>query len=379
MKRITFAVLAIALLFALVLSGCSSGSTSSTSAGAPAQGQVFKLSYNINYNATQIPGKICYYFADQLNKRSNGRLNVTVYPAGTLSAPEAVYQSVVDGVSDLGQHTITYTPGRFLAIEATHLPYSFSDGWVSTHVNTDFLLKYMPPSFNDTKVFFAVAPGPYGIMAGKNTSPVNTPADIKGKKVRVTGATGTAFVEAYGGTAMGITMNEAYDAASKGVVDMMIAPPEALKGWNFADVTSSMTMPPLAYCTANVLIMNKNKWNSLPKDLQDLITSVAKENVDYYGYAWWYSDLGGMDFLAAKGSKMIYPDKSTYPLWETPLQGMINKYYADAKAAGLPGEEYYSFVKERGKYYTENHSAKKEDMIKFIESNVLNIDTKGAK
>jgi len=368
MKKVGYIALAMALFVVLVLSGCSSGGTSS--------GQVFELSYNINYNATQIPGKVAYYFADQLNKRSNGRLKVTVYPAGTLSAPEAVYKSVVDGVADFGQHTITYTPGRFLAIEATHLPYTFSDGWVSTRVNTDFINKFKPVSFNDTQLFFAVAPGPYGLMAGKNTAPINTPADIKGKKVRVTGATGTAFVEAYGGTAMGITMNEAYDAASKGVVDIMIAPPEAMKGWNFADVTSTMTVAPLGYCTSNVLVMNKGKWNSLPKDLQDLINKVATENVDYYGYAWWYADQQGMDFFTGKGGKMIYPDKATYPQWENPLQSMITKYIADAKAAGLPGDEYYNYVKERGKYYTDNHSAKKEDMVKFIETNVLNINTK---
>ena len=150
-----------------------------------------------------------------------------------------------------------------------------------------------------------------------------------------------------------------------------------MKGWNFADVTSSMTVAPLGYCTSNVLIMNKSKWNSLPKDLQDLINTVALENVDYYGYAWWYSDLQGMDyFTGQKGGKLIYPDKSTYPLWENPLQGMINKYISDAKAAGLPGEEYYAYVKERGKYYTDNHSAQKDAVIKFIEGNVLNINTK---
>ena len=154
MKKTAFMALAIALFIVLVFSGCSSEKTTTsapaTSSGATSSApttsnsKVYELSYNINYNATQIPGKVCYYFADQLNKRSNGRLKVTVYPAGTLSAPEAVYQSVVDGIADFGQHTITYTPGRFLAIEATHLPYTFSDGWVSTRVNTDFLNKFQP-------------------------------------------------------------------------------------------------------------------------------------------------------------------------------------------------------------------------------------------
>jgi TRAP-type C4-dicarboxylate transport system substrate-binding protein len=381
MKKYIYFILAAILLVVLVFSGCSSEKTTSapaTSAAATttqAQQKVIELSYNINYNATQIPGKVCYYFADQLNKRSNGQLQVTVYPAGTLSDPAQVYQSVVDGIADFGQHTVTYTPGRFLEVEAAHLPYNFSDGWVSTRVNTDFINEFKPASLNDTHFFFAVAPGPYELQACTNTPAIHIPADLKGKKMRVTGATGTAFVEAYGGTAVGITMNEAYDAASKGVFDIIIAPPEALKGWNFADVVSSMTMVPYGYCTANMLVMNKDKWASLPQDMQDLVNTVAAECVDYYGYSWWYSDIIGMDHLASMGKEIIYPEKSTYPDWEAPLQGMINKYYDDAEAAGLPGEEYYNYVKERGQYYMDNHTAQKDEMMKFIEDNVLNIST----
>src|SRR5512147_1174459 len=99
MKRFWLIPLVIVLLVVLVFSGCSSNSptptqttsapttsapTTSSVSPTPTKQEVIELSYNINYNATQLPAKYCYYFADQVNKQSNGRVKMTVYPAGTL-------------------------------------------------------------------------------------------------------------------------------------------------------------------------------------------------------------------------------------------------------------------------------------------------------
>jgi TRAP-type C4-dicarboxylate transport system substrate-binding protein len=132
--------------------------TTTSATPTPTQQPVIELSYNINYNATQLPAKYCYYFADQVNKQTNGRVKITVYPSGTLSPPEAVYQSVLTGVADMGQHTVTYTPGQFLALEATHVPYAFTDGWISSNVNTDFVNHFQPASM-PMQISVGVAPG----------------------------------------------------------------------------------------------------------------------------------------------------------------------------------------------------------------------------
>jgi TRAP-type transport system periplasmic protein len=384
MKRFWLIPLVVILLIGLVISGCSSSTptttapqtttsqTTTTATPTPTQQPVIELSYNINYNATQLAAKYCYYFADQVNKQTNGRVKITVYPAGTLSPPEAVYQSVLTGVADMGQHTVTYTPGQFLALEATHVPYAFTDGWMSSNVNTDFVNHFQPASNADTKFLFGVAPGPYVLQAFKSAgTDFNKASDVKGKKVRVTGTIGTAITQAWGGVPISITVNEAYDAATKGLIEATLLPMEAQKGWKFAEISRSVTLLPFGYCTANIGVMNLKRWNSLPKDIQDIILKVAKDMPSVAGKAWWYSDIDAKKFMDANGVKLIKPAAEDAAAWTEPTKPLVDDYIARANAAGLPGAEYIKYIAERAKYYSDNHTATEAETIAFVEKEIL--------
>jgi TRAP-type C4-dicarboxylate transport system substrate-binding protein len=370
MKRLRFLVSvgSICIVVVLVL-----GAFMPQSGNAQARKEpVIELSYNINYNLSQIPGKYCLYFGDQINKATNGMVKVTTYPAGTISAPEVVYQTVLTGIADMGQHTTTYTPGQFLAIEVTHIPYAFPDGWVSSHVNTDFVNHFKPKSNSDTKFLFAAAPGPYVLHTFKKAgSDITKVSDMKGKKIRVTGAIGTALVKAWGAIPMSITVNETYEAALKGLVDGTLLPIEVQKGWNLADVSRSITLLPFGYCTSNVGVMNLKKWNSLPKDIQEIILKVAGDMPDKAGKAWWYSDLEALDYFASKGGKVITPSAEDAKGWLEAVKPIIDDYIARANAAGLPGAEYVKYVQDRGKYWTENHTAQKDETMAWARKELL--------
>jgi TRAP-type transport system periplasmic protein len=334
---------------------------------------VIELSYNINYNLTQLAAKYCLYFADQINKQTGGRVHVTVFPAGTLSPPEAVYQSVLTGVADMGQHTTTYTPGQFLALEATHVPYTFADAWVSSNVNTDFVNHFTPKSNADTKFLFAAAPGPYVLHTFKSAGiDLAKASDMKNKKVRVTGAIGTSITQAWGATPISITVNETYDAALKGLVDATLLPLEAQKGWKLAEVSRSVTLLPFGYCTSNVGVMNLAKWNSLPKDIQDIITKIAATMPDVAGKAWWYSDLDATNFMNTQNVKFITPATADAAAWTDPTKPIADDYVSRANAAGLPGADYLKYIADRAKYWTDNHSpATKDSTIAFVEKELL--------
>jgi TRAP-type transport system periplasmic protein len=386
-KRLLLIPLVFVLLGLLALSACSSTPTSTTTSPAvsttattsaqatttTAKPPVIELSYNINYNLTQMAAKYCLYFANQINKATNGRVHVTVYPSGTLSPPEAVYQTVLSGVADMGQHTTTYTAGQFLALEATHTPYAFADGWVSSNVNTDFVNHFKPASNADTHFLFAAAPGPYMLQTFKSAgTDLLKPSDVKGKKVRVTGTIGTAITQAWGGTPISITVNETYDAALKGLVDATLLPLEAQKGWKLAEVSRSVTLLPFGYCTSNIAVMNLNKWNSLPKDIQDAITKVAVDMPGVAGQAWWYSDLDAKKFMDANNVKLITPAAADAAAWTDPTKPLIDDYVKRANAAGLPGTDYINYITERAKYYTANHSpATEASTIAFAEKELV--------
>lgn len=343
MKRSRFSVLvgSVCIMIALVL-------VFMPVSGNAQSKKVIELKFASNYNPVHPPGKACLWFADQINKRSNGRVHVVVYPAGTLTAPPSVYDAVVTGIADIGIHTINYTPGRFVAIEVGNIPYQFNNGWVSTHNISAFANHFMPKEVQDTHFFFAASPGPYAFFACTRTPPIRTPKDIKGLKVRCSGPVQMNIVKAYGGSPINITMNETAQAASKGVIDAIIAPGETLKGFNFADVTSSITIPGQRFCTSGIAVMNLKKWNSLPQDIQYLFNEVSLDAVNAFGKMWYAADTIGYNHFLERGGKLIDIPSEDAQLWADPIKTIVDDYIKRANEAGLPGADYVEYLQTGG-------------------------------
>jgi TRAP-type C4-dicarboxylate transport system substrate-binding protein len=100
--------------------------------------------------------------------------------------------------------------------------------------------------------------------------------DLEGVKIRTTGAY-RPLIEALGATPVQITnAGEVYTALERGLVEGFGGPPVGLASQNLAKLVKYRVDPPF-YHLANVLLINLDKWKSMPKAAQDLVTRVAAE------------------------------------------------------------------------------------------------------
>jgi TRAP-type C4-dicarboxylate transport system substrate-binding protein len=100
--------------------------------------------------------------------------------------------------------------------------------------------------------------------------------DIAGWKIRTTGAY-RPLVEALGATSVQITnAGEVYTALERGVVDGFGWPTVGLASQKLAKLVKYRVDPPF-YHLANVVLINLDKWKSLPKPAQDILLKVAAE------------------------------------------------------------------------------------------------------
>jgi TRAP-type transport system periplasmic protein len=142
-------------------------------------------------------------------------------------------------------------------------------------------------------------------------------------------------------------MTDAYDSLQKGVVDGIMAPIEALKGWKFAEVIKSTTLNyGSAYSIAFAVIMNKQKWAALPKETQATILKINEEWVEKTGRAWDDFDKAGLETTKAKGNQIIALSKQEDERWAKMVQPILNEYVQSMKAKGLPGEEALKFCQD---------------------------------
>jgi len=313
-------------------------------AAAPApKGKAIELSYSVFFPPTHIQAVTAGTWAQEVEKRTNGQVKITMYAGGTLTPAPQCYEGVVNGVSDIGMSCFAYTQGRFPLLEGLDLPLGYPNGQVATRVATELVLKYQPKEVADVHVLYVHAHGP-GLLASKK--PVRTLEDMKGLKVRSTGLS-QKIVTALGGTPVAMPQPDTYEALSKGVVDATLCPIETLKGWKQGEVITSVTdATAVGYTTAMFVVMNKAKWDKLPADVQKTITEVSAEWVTKHGQAWDQADAEGREFVKGLQREMISLTPEQQQQWKDAVKPVLEAYLVAAKAKGLPGEEFLKDVQD---------------------------------
>ncbi|MFA5906054.1 MAG: TRAP transporter substrate-binding protein [Desulfobacula sp.] len=299
-----------------------------------------KLNYSNFFPAPHKNSQLSEAWCREVEKRTNGKVAISYFPGGTLTPAAQTYDSVVTGIADIGFSVFGYTAGKFPLTEVIDLPLGYKSGSQATALINAFYTKFQPKELDDVKVLYLHGHGP-GLLHSKK--PVATLDEIKGMKVRATGVT-AKIVTAFGGAPVGITMPETYESLRSGVVEGVMCPIESLKGWKLGEVVSSTTLNyASAYSTAMFIIMNKAKWATLPPDVQKVFEEVNQEWSIKQGKTWDEIDLEGLEFIKAKGNKVITLSPEEDAKWAEKVKPLLDGYVANAKSKGLPGDEALKF------------------------------------
>jgi TRAP-type C4-dicarboxylate transport system substrate-binding protein len=308
-----------------------------------AQQKVIVLKYSNFFPAPQKHSIIAEQWCKDVEKVTNGRVKVSYYPGAQLTPPTQTYDSVVKGIADIGLSIFGYTMGKFPMMHAIDLPLGYKSGYVATKLINAYYNKFKPKELDEVKVMYLHAHGPGFVNTKK---PVNKLEDMKGLKLRATGQT-AQLVKALGGAPVGMPITESYDALSKGVVDGILCPFDGLKVWKLDEVVASTTRDfGCAYSSGFFVVMNKEKWNSIPPDAQAAIEKLNQEYIEKQGKLWDEIDEEGYNLTRQRGNKVIDLPPEEMARWVKAARPVIDDYIKVLKNKGLPGEEAIGFMQD---------------------------------
>ena len=301
-----------------------------------AAGRKFSFTYSVFFPPTHVQAKLAESWAAEIKARSAGRITITVFPGGALTKADQCYASMLAGISDIGMSAFAYTRGRFPLLEMLDLPMGYPDGLCATRVANLTYEKWRPKETDNAEIMYLHAHGP-GILASKK--PLRSLADLQGIKIRATGFS-AKVVESLGAAPISMPQGETYEALQKGVVDATFCPIETLKGWKQGEVIKYVTDSScVGYTTTFFVAMNKEKWASLPEDLQQLIRDVNREWAVKHGQAWNEADEAGAAFVRELGHEMISLDAAEQEAWRKKVQPLLADSMTRIDRKGLPGSE----------------------------------------
>jgi TRAP-type C4-dicarboxylate transport system substrate-binding protein len=292
------------------------------------------------------------WFCDEVKKRTNGQVEITYYPGGTLLNPVKMYDGVITGIADMGLSHIQYTRGRFPVMEVFDLPLGFPSGWVDTQVATDFFNKYKPKEWDDVHVLYVSPCGP--LVLETASKPVKTLEDLKGLKIRAVGQM-SDVIKALGGLPVPLQMPDVYDSLRRGVIEGVTVDLSTLKYWKFAEVIKYVTADwQLGTGITFYWVMNKNKWNALPPAIQKIFTEVASETREKQALLWDQMDIEGRELFTSGGGQMIYLSDAEVAKWMKAVEPVIGEYKKSMVSKGYKDadvDDWIKYIKERIDYW----------------------------
>ena len=275
----------------------------------------------------------------EVEKRTDGRVKVVSFPGGSLVGGSEMFDAVETGIADIGDSFCSYTRGRFPLTEVLDLPLGYQSGYIATKMANAYFDKFKPKEFDSVKLVYLHTSPPHRLNM---KMPVRNLEDLRGRKIRATG-TSAKVMQALGAAPVAMSMGEAYDALKKGVTEGVTAPFEALKGWKLADVVKYTTVYGSAYVNTAYVVMNKNKWESLPQDIKDTIEQINKEYMEKQGRLWDELDEGGREALLEAKGEIIPLSQEENARWTSLIRPILDEYVQNKKAMGLPAEEALQF------------------------------------
>ena len=326
------------LIGAVWVAGCGKQSPAEAGGKKP----IVKLTYSVFFPPTHVQAKLAVEWAEEIKKRTDGQVVITVFSGGSLTKADQCYQGVVDGVSDIGMSAFAYTRGRFPLLEGLDLPVGYPDGISATRIANALSVKFQPAETKDVTLLYVHAHGP-GILAAKR--PVAKLEDMKGLKVRATGFS-AKVVESLGGSPVSMSQGETYEALQKGVVDATFCPVETLKGWKQGEVIACVTDSKcVGYTTAFFVAMNKEAWARLPPEVQKTIEAVSAEWVVKHGQAWNDADQEGLAFIAGLKRLILSLTSAEQAQWVEKVTPLLQDYASRTAEKGLPGGRFLDELK----------------------------------
>lgn len=217
-------------------------------------------------------------WADEINKRTDGRVEVDFHFSSSLLKSKDMLQGVRGGIADMGTVVASNTPSEMPLWMYGGRPMNEGDTWVGVMAWAEMAQSNpaMKAEFerNGVKLLLQNGAGPDGLVCNGKV-PTNE-EELKQLKIRGSGGL-LNFFEAMGANVIAITTSDLYGALDRGVVDCINFALPYVKAYKFYEIADNVLVADLAQAFYYGGVINLDFWNSLPPDVQQVIEEVSAE------------------------------------------------------------------------------------------------------
>ena len=241
----------------------------------PALARDMKMNCNAVYSATSIHTQGAMKFAELAKEYSDGSIQITVHPGGSLGFKGSeLLKAVKDAsvpMSDILMGVVAGSEEIFGLSTYPRMVHSFDEAWE--------LYQAAKPSYEkacqkwNQKFLYAAPWPPSGLFTQE---PLQELSDLEGLKTRTYDKNGAEFLRKAGASPLAMPWGEVYSALNTGLIDSVLTSSHSGKNGKFWEVLSDFTDIKYAY-PLNMLTINMDYWQALSEDQKAAMLQAAEE------------------------------------------------------------------------------------------------------
>lgn len=338
------AILAVAVSAVITLSACGSGSGKQATGGATGGsggGQSTVTLKVASYGGTTYPIRVFLekVMADA-TAQSNGRIKFKYYPNESLVKLADGLTATASDTVDIAMGSTSYDPDTWGILAAVaNLPYNFSiSGFGKVYRDPGQFFDWSQPQFNKNGLELLSWPCVSGTVIDSRKS-IASLADMKGKLIRAVSSVYPAL-KAMGAKPVNVATADLYTALQRGTVDGALITADSVISGHLEEVAPYILNGTDFYTGALPIVMNLDKFNKLPEDLRQTLTSVVvRDEAAYYSTIQSYADASIKKLSSEKGVHVTNLNPSQLPQWKQAARS------SEAPLAQKFGSQWTEFTK----------------------------------
>jgi len=251
-------------------------------------------------------GKAAEMFAKKAAELTKGRVKVEVYANSTLYKDKEEMEALQLGaVQMLAPSLAKFGPLGVKEFEVFDLPFIFANyddlrKVTNGPVGKNLMAKLEPKGIR------GLAYWDNGFKSFSLNSPIKSPADLKGKKLRIQSSKVLEEeVRALGGLPQVMAFSEVYQALQTGVVDGTENPISNLYTQKMHEVQKHLTLTEHGYL-GYAVIVNKKFWDGLPADIRAQLNDAMEQSTRYANQIAKVENDNALEAVRKSGKTVIY-------------------------------------------------------------------------
>ena len=327
--------------------------------------EVFELKFSSPLSPPPfLMSEVQKWWADEVERRSNGRIVWTdFYWSGALTKPGETLEAIEVGLADAGPVIYPYYPGKLPLGNFTYaVPFGPGDPGVILEAAVrvynevpglrqeveNYNLVFLMPSVIDT----------YNLTSKE---PIVNFEDFDGIKIASIGSYHPRILESAGSTAIAMPVADRYQALQTGVIDAEFLPWDISHAYKYHDFNKHITWVDMGAAMPTGLGINRDVWDSLPDDLQQLMQTVADEAVEFNASLILERRNIALEEWEELGiTRHNMPDEERAK-WANALDDIPGNWIAEMEDKGLAGRDvmigYIEILEELGHSFPRNWAA----------------------